>query len=230
MKPRRLLLILAFVVSLAGTSVFGQLTAVTFNTLAFSGSNGGSGVFGWRFTTQSDLRVTDVGIFDASNTHGIGDGFAAPHTLAIWDVAAPDAPLSISLIPAGTETTLMNGFRYVPLDAPTYLLQGHSYVIGATYQLDDNTVSDHNPAPGLVVTIAPYITFDGYSFTNEPGLVFPDQLDVGNYASFGPNFIYTPVPEPSTLTFALVGGLLFLTHRWRVTRRQNRTPREANPS
>jgi len=146
---------------------------------------------GWRFTPDEDIDVTAVGLWDDG-----ADGFAASHDLAIWSGDGATMLLSTQ-IPAGTAAPLagptqwVGRFRYLDV-APTRLLAGTTYVIGAFVGGDPSEFAGLPP-----VTSAPGITFHGYASTYAASLLFPGSL--GTPGGFGPNFLFRPATEEPAL-------------------------------
>jgi hypothetical protein len=98
-----------------------------------------------------------------------------------------------ALIPAGTAAQLINGFRYVGA-GPVVLPAGHDYVIGALFSdalTDDMAFEVNNPT--FVLNVSPAVEFGGYRYSTT--FAFPDVYLAGEVGAFGPNFVYTVVPE-----------------------------------
>lgn len=206
-------------------SARAQLAAVSINSSTWS-TSGGTNVYGWSFTTNTTIRVSSLGLYDAMSAFDggfFGDGFAGSHPIGLWDVADQSTPIVTSLIPAGTEAELIDGFRYIPI-SPVVLTMDREYVIAAAYRSEDNVVGTVNN-PLLVVTASPAITVGDYRFgTDATELGFPENFEPGPVSGFGPNFIYTPIPEPSTLPFCIAGILLFFgSGTFGRTRRKRRS-------
>ena len=83
---------------------------------------GGNRTAGWEFTVADDFAVGSLGIFDLDD-----DGLYLSHEVGIWN--SGELVLSAT-VPAGTETLLIDQFRYVEID-PFWLTLGETYVIGA---------------------------------------------------------------------------------------------------
>jgi hypothetical protein len=185
-------------------------TAVSFDDSAMFIGEGGTDVYGWQFSTVSDIQISALGLYDYYH----GDGLSAQHTIAIWDVSNPSQPLFSAVIPAGSLTPIMEDFRYVNV-TPVTLPAGHDYVIGALYLSDDVLVGAINN-PSWLLTVGPGLQFGGSRAGAAPSavLAFPGYYSPGDQDGFGPNFTYTIVPEPGTLGLlalgcSLGGGLYF---------------------
>ena len=212
-----------------GSARAGQ-AAVAFDTSRYWSMQGGAGVYGWQFTTRSDIQISSLGIYDGDfNGPGgfPGDGLAESHAIAIWDVASPSDPLVSALIPAGTEAPLVSGFRYVST-RPVTLTANREYVIAALYSIQDSIHLDY--MTGLVnnssfdLTVSPDIEIGagGYWENGQSALVFPEEgyLSGLQWAPFGANFIYTTiVPEPSSFTLSVLATIIFFCWSKSPTRR-----------
>ena len=192
--------------------------ALDYGTAGFGNPVAGFTV-GWEFTVSSAVTVTDLGIWDMSNTGNpftnIGDGLQAPHTVTIWTSAM--APVATAVVPAGTVGTLDNEFRFTSI-APTALLPG-SYVIGAYYP-DSNDQFVVDGAMGI--TTVSQISYDGGKITAGNGFPATDRPDNGlNDGMFGPNFkildqATNGVPEGGGTLLLMFGslGALLIVRRW----------------
>jgi len=200
----------------AGSSLRGQLTALDFDTSVRWSTGGGVNVYGWQFSLHTSIEVTSVGLFDdASRFDGgfPGDGFLEPHVLGIWESSKP-TPLITEVLLGGTTEQLIEGFRYVDIE-PLLLRGGQSYIIAASYHNGDLVVGTTNN-PTLNLVVSPHLSFDGYRFGNGDSiLAVPENFRPGRIEGIGPNFRYTPVPEPATLPFVLTGiAILVGGQRW----------------
>jgi hypothetical protein len=223
MKPTcaRFLILLGSIVALTTTKAQAQLNAVTLAGPVYS-AGGGTNVYGWSFTAETNLKMLSVGLYDFVN----GDGFEASHQVGLWDTTQPSQALLTTTIPSGTVAPLVDGFRYVPI-SPLVLKGGHEYVIAASYHSDDDVLGTVNN-PLLSITAGPGISLGNYRFgTDASQLSFPENFEPGPnpmdgpFSGIGPDFTYTlsftPVPEAST---ALACGLGVLAIVARTVRRQ----------
>lgn len=186
-------------------------TAVAFNDSAIIVGGGGWAVYGWQFSTTSAIQISTVGLYDYFR----GDGFVAQHPIGIWDLSNPSQTLLATLIPSGTVAPSAQNFRYVNVD-PLILPAGHNYVIAALYKSDDDTVGALN-APNWSLTVGPGLQFAGRRAggLSSSVLVFPQSFYPGQEESFGPNFTYTVIPEPSMLSLCLLAATAFAGCRYR---------------
>lgn len=170
----------------------------------FLGDDDGPFTIGFQFRPQSDIRVTALGVFDH-----LGDGFIDSHSIGIWAVDN-ESPLITATIPAGVSTSLVGAFRYVDIASFT-LTANTDYIVAATglygsirdLYAGSISILDYSASPG--------ITFGGSRGAAEgPGLNYPTGFrEPLSPTTFGANFQFTTIPEPSTwLLLALGGGLL----------------------
>lgn len=171
-------------------------TAVAFDDSTLYVGAGGTATYGWQFSTLSNIQISALGLYDFFK----GDGLVSQHTIGIWDISNPSQPLVAATVPAGSLTPIMHDFRYVNIGAVT-LPAGHDYAIAALYLSDDDTVGALN-APNWQLTVGPGLQFGGYRSGGvfSSVLTFPDHYSAGVEEAFGPNFIYTVVPEPDVLS------------------------------
>jgi hypothetical protein len=184
-------------------------TAVAFDDSTIGVGGGGSAVYGWQFSTLSDIQISALGLYDFFR----GDGLASQHPIGIWDVSNPSQPLVTAVIPAGSLTPIVQDFRYVNVEA-VILPAGHDYAIGALYMSDDDTVGALN-APNWLLTVGPGLQFGGYRYGGLSSniLTFPETYLASEQETFGPNFTYTVVPEPDVLSLLCIGALILC---WRI--------------
>lgn len=178
--------------------------AVTVSGGGFLGAN--SGTYGWAFTINGPVTVTDLGWFDFG-----GNGLNGSHQVAIWTSAGT---LVVSgTVPAGTGTEV-NSFLYTPV-APTFLPLG-SYTIGG---FEDGTSSDPIIVGAGSITPATGISYNGSRSVGGASLTFPSGDTFNNSSSyFGPNFLVAAVPEPTSTALLLLGGAASSIVAWRRRR------------
>ena len=175
------------------------LIAVTFDNLNSGGGNVNQPeTLGWQFTVSgSSIAVTNLGVFDNNHPSGLD----LSHGVGIWD--SHGNLLVSATVLAGAVDPLVNQFRYVSI-APTKLGPG-TYTIGATWSnLGDNYIAQTNTN----FQTGPGITFLRDEYSAETSLLTLPTNSVGGTfdpASFGPNFEFTPVPEPTTLVLLGIG-------------------------
>ena len=152
--------------------------------------------FGWSFTVgAASLQVTGLGIWDDGN-----NGLIGAHPVGLWNSSG--TLLAMTIVPAGTEASLLGDYRFVSLLNPVLLSVGETYIIGAAYDNDD--VLDHPLAtwpevsPHVTVLQARYVLETPFGLPVDPASFFPA-------AYVGPNFEFTAVPEPSSWSLAVLG-------------------------
>jgi hypothetical protein len=173
----------------------GSIPAITITNT--TGNNLGNPPFtlGWQFTTNQQISVTNLGIFDDSL-----NGLADRYQVGIWNSSG--TLLGTATVLSGTADPLVNQFRYASLSGgPITLAAGQTFEIGALY-LDGN---DGLIFPGGATGFAsaPFITFDQSSFIAGGTLSDPTSSLGTEPSYFGPNFeavaAVTATPEPSSL-------------------------------
>jgi hypothetical protein len=204
----------AFLIASAACT-FAQVPAVLFDGNTPRNGVGTRGTYGWEFTVQSPIRVTALGVYDnqnfiAPNSWGVpGDGLNESHAVGIWRLLQTSSPFLTAVVPTGTQATLQDSFRYVPV-TPTDLEPG-TYVIGmynSGVNLDYSVLPGQSTPP-FTPTAAPGITVGNRRMGDTPvALGFPDITDTQNLGDFGPNFLFQ-VPEPSVMALGAAGIVVF---------------------
>ena len=173
--------------------------------------------------TYSHINITQLGVWDDN-----GNGLSSAHSLMIYDLSSPGAPLAqINTLP-GTGT-LIGGYRYFDLPTTLTLTMGTQFTIVVYYptgNLDSNGNSGPTP-PSLGEPTPIFNGGDGY-LSNiglaryGTGLGFPGTLDTGPANRYhSGSFTYSPNPEPGTMV--LLSGALAAAGAWRRRRaRQQR--------
>jgi hypothetical protein len=159
---------------------------------------------GYQFRVKSDITVTALGAFDY-----LGDGFVTPHIVGIWTLAG-GAPIATATVPSGAAGSLVGQFRYVntsgiPLSANTEYIIGASEFYGTVNDIYAGSV------PVTVFSTSSEVTFMGSRGAGEaPGLVFPIvHFEPLSPTTFGANFQFETIPEPSTWALLGCGLVLF---------------------
>ena len=195
MKKKRIALIMLFVVFVSASVAVGEIfpaLELERNSSSYTIPGPVLRTHGWEFTVTEDLAVVGLGIFDLDD-----DGLYLSHEIGIWH--SGELVLSTT-VPAGTETILIDQFRYIETD-PFWLTAGETYVIGNT-TVGDRFVGNDNLAR---ITTLPSITYERTLISpSDSGFSLPT-LEQEFYL-FGPNFLV--VPEPMTMLLFGVGALL----------------------
>ena len=177
-----------FVAGFTGGSAFG---------IFYADSTGD--VVGFRFTADSDVTVTDLGILNDP-----GDGLLdSSHEVGLCRNSDMTLLASASV---SSSDTLIDGFYYQSID-PVALSGGTGYTLGAMYTATDNDSYISSPTT---------VTLDGISSTNgvfppvgDLGFVYPAN-DSTNLSRLGPNALFVPEPASATLIgFGLAMACLF---------------------
>jgi hypothetical protein len=189
---------------------------------------GANVVFGWEFTTNAAITVTQLGWYD----HGF-DGLATNHQLGIFDASTMKLLVSTTIGPANQgpieEPTVhvsfgfpdSGAFRYLGV-TPTALAADGDYVIAGTDPIGgQDTTAFYFPTSGInSLTTDPAITFvqGRLQLFSGSALVFPTQLPPVPVGYFGAAFQFQggpAVPEPSSLVLCGVGFMALAGWGWR---------------
>jgi hypothetical protein len=196
LRRRGVLFLLGAVSALALTAL--PASAVSIAASITGGSSSYSSfdrTFGWSFTLNSDVQVTELGIWDL-----FGNGLTESHQVTIW--TSTGTQVIQGTVASGTGGTLLDGFRYSSLVSPTLLTAG-SYVIGSFHRSLIDEV-----AFGVSISTAPEVTYTG-SRVALPGFPAGDDLGFAN-SYFGPNFRFTEAPVAGVPDSGTTLGLLAL--------------------
>jgi len=177
------------------------------------------GTFGWGFSLNRAIRVTQLGILDQPNSVQLlrGDGLAFSHAVALW--TSTGTLLAQVTIPAGASGNVVDHFRYVPLASPVILPAG-SYVVGAFYPAPRDTVYDEFSLESDPVIAARGITLTGGRAASGSAIAFPSDIDERTERYFGPNFQFVDsyfVSFSSALVLILQRALQCRTSRLVMT-------------
>ena len=158
-------------------------------------------VVGFRFTSDLDQFVTDLGCLDSID--GVLD---VAHMVGLWRNSDQALLASVSVDATGD---LIDGWYYEAI-TPVALVAGEQYTLGAEYYSGDTDGYFSSPSS---------ISLDGISNTNgvfpaigSLGFVYPTE-DSANLARLGPNMLTAPIPAPSSLALLGFGGLALRRRR-----------------
>ena len=166
------------------------------------GSSGTERTYGWELTVSKDIQVVALGIFDFEEDPLYSPGLISSHEIGMWH--GGDLIYSTT-IPAGTDTLLVDDFRYVEIE-PFWLDAGETYIIGNNVFGDPyvgNSSSDR-------ISTLPYITYDRTLFSSAGSGFSLPTIEQDSYYLLGPNFMV--IPEPATLVL-LGTGLMIVRRR-----------------
>ncbi len=201
------------ITSIMATSAYSQVTNALTSidqtyVRAMNASADEGYTLGWEFQMNQDVQVTALGLLDL--------GFTSDHEVGIWNTSGTllgDATVSESATPDS------GGFAWATLGTDISLTAGQDYVVAAWYPTASGT-TDGWVVYGSGPTTSPGVTYmDAELGGPTTSFTYPNNANPAfNAGVFGPNFQYgtSPVPEPSTLAFAAMGGLAML---WRLRRR-----------
>jgi len=195
-------------------------TASTAGPYGVNGTNPGLNIGHTFAITGTNVLITQLGVYDYA-----GNGLAASHTVTLFvNLGGTYQPISGAsvTVPAGTNTTLLSGYRFQPLDTPISLPPGNYAVIA--YQMNGGANNDaYSDASGgnNAVHGNSHITDTGslYDFLTNGSPAFPTTSANENFGCS--SFIYTfsstssiPVGSPSitpSTTWVTQGGKVTLT-------------------
>lgn len=176
---------------------------------------------GWKFTTNADITVSKLGFWDSG-----ADGFAFAHDVAVFD--SQRNILVSGTVRAGTAEPVegrigpRGAFRYVTVPE-TILTAGETYVIAGSNPVSGVGLGD---LLGFSFGAALFVTDPAISFVEGrrgsgtgPGLFFPDAVapdpSTSGRGIFGPNFQFSVIPEPGSLTLLGLGALGLVGYHYR---------------
>lgn len=173
------------------------------------------GTKGWGFArtgypSTNTIYITALGVFDQDN-----DGLANAHQVGLW--RDDGSLLASTTVAAGTTSTLVEGYRFVPI--PPMAIPGgfHFFIVAAQYSGGD--MDDY--IPGVGNTRAPIVLSPpAGKYGLGANLPFPYyQTSPSGEGSYGPvywqaNFQFSyNIPEPASWQFVGTGLLLLLLRR-----------------
>ena len=197
---------LAGVTSVASAQAITGFTGGSQFDVFYGGSTGD--VVGFRFSVNQDIIVTDLGVWNDLNNPFSTSGIDSSHQIGIWD-SGQTLLTSNAVDGSGT---VVDDWTYMPTSNVT-LVTGQTYTIGALYWAGDNDT---------YVSSASNVT--SHADVNWLNSVFPSGGDLGfafptedssssSGGRFGPNFLFVPVPAPSTMALLGLGGFVATRRR-----------------
>lgn len=152
---------------------------------------------GWTFTIGgAPISVTHLGFFDAEL-----NGLADDHRIGIWDSSG--TLVVEGTVPAGTVGTMAGAYAFTTVP-PAVLSPSETYFIGGlTPTTSDTVIAFAQPQ-----TYASEITYLAPSYSLTGGFTAPSTTYGTGHGVFGPNFQFTPVPEPHQYGTAISLALL----------------------
>jgi VCBS repeat-containing protein len=171
--------------------VFG--TTSTSPTLTLSagtatGNQAFTGTLGLEFNTTQDIVISQLGAFDDGS-----DGFLTSKTVTLYN-ADTQAIIAQATIPAGTSSSLVNGYRYVTLGAPVTLGAGfHGIIAAIGFSASDQNYNSSGLPSLLTLPSGNGVVFTSSSFYSTSG--FPTTLDPGQGRYGAGSFL---IASPST--------------------------------
>ena len=217
MRLHRLLVSLFLLNTGALTFADSRAAFVTFGSSSFpsfpTASTRGAPV---NLLSQEAIVITHLGVWDFGS-----DGLASSHEVGIWRHQQNDLSfLASTTVPAGTAGLLRDGYRYsaiTPVLIPPAPFRG--LVVGGHYSAND---PDDIERPNVALSYDPPI-LAGFAgrYAVGPTLTIPQaQLGPGiegqgNYRFYHANFLFEPIPEPSTSALLACGLVLLMAGKRR---------------
>lgn len=171
----------------------------------FGGSIAGDTV-GWRFTVNSDIIVTDLGVWNADTQLGF-EGLTSDHQVGIWDLVSGALLVSGTAGPGGAA---VGDYTYTSV-TDTVLTTSGSYIIGALYNAGGVSDGDSYISSATSLSTDGAINFGGAHSPDvgDLGFALPTTFSgAGSNGRLGPNFLFRPVPTPSAFALLGLGGLV----------------------
>ena len=196
---KKVILIVIVTLLMNSSLAIAEITpALTIEQFGSYGSSGTDSTYGWEFTVSQDIQVVGLGIFDFEDDPMYGPGLLYPHEIGMWH--GGDLIYSTT-IPAGTDTLLVDDFRYAEID-PFWLDAGETYIIGNNV-FGDPIVGNSSSA---MISILPYITYNRTLLSSAGSGFSLPTIEQDAYYLLGPNFLV--IPEPMTLMLFGLGAVI----------------------
>lgn len=186
----------------------------------FVGGSASATVDGWEFSPIENILVSALGVYDRN-----GDGLVFDHPVAIWNNADQSTAIASTVVPPGTMSDssvaeLGGSWRFENINSPVTLLVGQTYTIATFYpgQLSGNDAKafySSAATAAFVFDARVGFTIGRTSSSSSPStLSFPTATTSG--LTFGPNFQFQSVPEPSSLALVATSLCLAFSGRRRM--------------
>lgn len=172
-------------------------------------------VDGFDFKPLKDINVTALGWYDYG-----ADGLFNPHPVGIYLTETQTLVSTPVIVSSASTLDPISNFRFEHV-SPFTLVANTTYTLvgyGAGPIWDQYVT---NPTGG--VTFSPEISYVRQRSSRATGLEFPSvagEAGILQGLYFGPNLMYTAVPEPAAFSLILFGGLITSI----FMRRKVRTP------
>ena len=172
---------------------------------------------GNRFTVgSSPIAVSALGFIDLDNSNvnlgtagpNVGDGLLFSHVVNLWRVS-DKVKIATATVPAGTEATLIDGFRYVSI-TPVILEPGAQYMISAKSGSSEsyyNAGFTLTPNSEIIGDTTDWTYFYGTPSNQYPGTTFNASTFYGLANILGVNIAATsPMPEDGAEEVGVIDG------------------------
>jgi hypothetical protein len=207
MFPTKKFQLASFALGLAGACLTGSAAHAASMAIDVVGGTafirGTWANFGYSFDVSQPVRMEALGLLDIG-----ADGLAEPHEVGLWDM---NGNLLASTIinnqstphgSAGDHEWLFSAI------APVDLMPG-TYKLGAFYRSQaDAFLASKDPA-NTQLLLAPEVTYGEPLVTTGGIEAFSEPVTPAGFAPgfFGPNAIFTVLPEPTSLSALLLAAL-----------------------
>jgi len=150
---------------------------------SYESTYGSELTLGFQFALSESKQVSHLGIYYPSA------GFTTSVTVNLWNDDPLSSPLISISIPAGTYSTVIDNFYWVPVPLTTLVGSptGVRYMMGAVYS--NNTSSGFTDP---YVAVYPLVDLD---------LVEPNTTFNGGFAAVGDTYPYIPATSPGTASY-----------------------------
>jgi hypothetical protein len=194
------------------------IPAIGYASAAAEQFSGGFTSVGYQFTTSAPLLVSALGIYD----HAGNDITASGSQAGLYTTDASHTLLAATTITSGDATSPAGAgsdvFRYHNLTVPLVLPAG-TYMLASQDPSGwfTKTASGVTTGAGLGAITIDHATFTGLGMGGQP-LAYPDTaFDTNLPGNFGPNFLASPVPEPTSIGAILLCGTILVSRKTRST-------------
>lgn len=182
-----------------GASAQGTSEGATNYFTTFGGSVPGTA--GYTFQTKEIITVTALGAFSYVLSN------QTPVTVGLWN----DSGVLLGSASVALTNALSTALAHYSSITPVALSPEQTYHIGAFSPNGALATGVSLPTDGGFLYLAPELILRGSASSSSEGLAFPAEEEGANGAAYvAPNFLFQPIPEPSTLALAAMGGIALL--------------------
>jgi hypothetical protein len=176
------ILILSFVLLAASAPAFGDVPAMSFDSLG-SGQNyyqNQSYSLGWKFQTNQGIEVTALGFYD-----DLANGLTESHPVGIFDASNSQLVRSVTV----TNSDPLTGFFHFHSIAPIFLPAGHEYYVTSVTGTEKYAISVTTLNLDSSITYEGFAAYGPNAETPTHTLTCPDKYSANTFhGDFGPSF------------------------------------------